>query len=43
MRNIARNQRRADAFGFERANLLVERADRDALFIVEHWAVNRAG
>ena len=41
IRNILRDQRCAAPFGIEGAGLLVERADLDALVIVQNRAVNR--
>ena len=42
VRDIARDQRRADPRGFERRYLLVRRADQHALFVAQHGRVERA-
>lgn len=43
VRNVFGNVSRTDSFGVERGVLLVEGADFDTLFIVEHRAVDRSG
>ena len=43
MRDVAADEGGADPLGLERRDLLVERTDARALFVVEHGAVDRAG
>ena len=42
-RDVARDQCRADLLGLERVDLLVHRADADALCVIEYRTVDRAG